>query len=191
MTAKAASSLIAGTQLPSLISAISSASCQYILATGTVTSTNIALGPGAGTQTGTIVGLVPTGMTALMLSRAALLGMAGKDITRLFESVSFGVVTGMSTVILQGVLIGAGPGTGTGKIMGLVPTGLQALILSQSLFRLISGTQIASLVSCIAFGICTHIMSFGTVLVTNIGVAAGPPAGPVLLPAVPGIGRLV
>jgi hypothetical protein len=45
--------------------------------------------------------------------------------------------------------------------------------------------------ACIAFGICIHIMTFGIVTITNIGVAAPPPAGPVLLPAVPGFGKIV
>jgi len=189
--AKAASQLMSGSKFPSIVSAISAASCQYILAVSTVNSTNIALGPGVGTQTGTIMGLVPTAMTSLMQAKALSRGISGRDTMKLFSSVSTGVCTSMKSVILQGTIIGAGPGTGTGKILGLVPTGLETLIFAQSIFRLISGRNLKDIISAIAFGICTHIMTTATVLCTDIGVAAGPPVGPVPIPAAPGFGRLV
>jgi len=191
MTVKASSKLMSGSKLSYITGAISSATSTYILAASIVNSTNIALGPGAGTQTGKIVGLTPSAMSVLMMSKAAAQGLSGRDIKALFDSVSFGVVNALKATLLQGSIIGAGPGTGTGKITGLVPESLKGLILAQSAFRLISGDKLKSLVSAIAFGICNHIMSVGTVQVTNIGVAAGPPVGPITIPAAPGIGKLV
>lgn len=188
---KASSKLMAGSKFPTLVSAVSNATSQYILATSIVNSTNIALGPGAGTQTGRISGLVPSTMSLMMMGKAAAQGLSGRDIKALFDSVSFGVINALKATLLQGVIIGAGPGTGTGKIVGLVPSGLQALILSQSFFRLISGDKLRALISAMAFGICNHILSAAVVNVTNIGVAAGPPIGPITIPAAPGIGKLV
>ena len=126
-----------------------------------------------------------------MLTKAAASGLAGRDIRKFFDSISFGVVNAMKSVLLQGTIIGAGPGTGTGKITGLVPSALQNLIYAQSAIRLISGDKLRSLLGAIAFGICNHIMSAGTVQATDIGAAAGPPVGPVTIPAAPGIGKLV
>ncbi len=188
---KASSLTIAGDKLSYFVSAIASATCQYILSASTVNSTNIALGPGGGTQTGKVVGLVPSGMSALMMARATANGLSGRDLKKVFDSISFGVVNAMKAVVLQGTIIGAGPGTGTGKIIGLVPSALQNLIYAQSAFRLISGDKLRPILSAIAFGICNHIMSAGTVNATDIGAAAGPPAGPVTIPAAPGIGKLV
>lgn len=188
---KASSLLIAGDKLSHFVSAISNATCQYILAASIVNSTNIALGPGAGTQTGKVVGLVPSGMSTLMVAKATAAGLVGRDIKKIFDSISFGVVNAMKAVLLQGTIIGAGPGTGTGKIAGLVPSALQNLIYAQSAFRLISGDKLKSLLSAISFGICNHIMSVGTVTATDIGVAASPPLGPITIPAAPGIGKLV
>jgi len=188
---KASSLTIAGDKLSYFVSAISGATCQYILSASIVNSTNIALGPGSGTQTGKVVGLVPSGMSVLMVVRATAAGLAGRDTKKLFDSISFGVVNAMKSVLLQGTLIGAGPGTGTGKISGLVPSALQNLIYAQSVFRLISGDKLKTLLSAISFGICNHIMTTGTVTVTDIGVAASPPVGPITIPAAPGIGRLV
>lgn len=188
---KASSKLLSGNKLPSMVSAISAATSQYILSTAVVNSTNIALGPGSGTQIGRIAGLVPTSMSSLMLLKATSKGLSGRNIRDFFDAVSFGVVNAAKSIVMQGTIIGAGPGTGTGKIVGLVPTALETLILSQSSFRLISGQKLRDMVSCAAFGICNHIMSTGTVTITDIGVAASPPVGPITIPAAPGVGRLV
>jgi len=191
INAKAASLTLAGSKLSSLVSAISSAVCTYVLSVGTSTSTNIVLGPGAGTKTGRVVGLVSSSMAQLMTAKAASTGMAGRDISKLFNAISSGIVTGFNTVIVQGSVVGGGPGSGTGKILGLVPAGLSAIISAQSAVRLLAGRDLNKLSSAIAFGACTHIMANGTVTFTCVGVAAGPPAGPVTVPAAPGIGRLV
>lgn len=187
---KAASQLMAGNKLSALVSAISSATCQYILTASIINSTNIVLGPGTGTQMGRITGLIPSIMSSTMLLKAASQGLTGRDLKKLCDAISFGVINSLNTVIMQGTVIGGGPGTGTGKIVGLVPAVLANLILVQDFFRLISGSKVRDLMSAVAFGICTHIMTFGTVIITNIGVAAPPPAGPILIPAAPGIGRL-
>ena len=188
---KASSQLMSGSKLPSLVSAICGATSQYVLSASIINSTNIALGPGSGTQIGRITALVPQAMTSLMVLKASSMGLSGKDIQKLFGSISFGVINSMKSVILQGTIIGAGPGTGTGKVTGLVPSGLEKLILAQSFFRLISGDKLKSMISAIAFGICNHIMTAGVVNITNIGIAASPPIGPITIPVAPGIGKFV
>jgi hypothetical protein len=191
---KASSKLMSGSKLPDMVAAISGAASQYILSVSTVNSTNIALGPGVGTQTGRITALVPTAMSSLMMLKSASLGLSGKDIKKFYDAVSFGIVNATKSIVMQGTIIGAGPGTGTGKIAGLVPKGpkgLETFIWAQSTFRLLSGSKLRSMISCVAFGVCNHIMSTAVVTITNIGVAASPPIGPILIPAAPGIGRLV
>ena len=191
MQAKGASFLLSGNKFPDFVSAVSAASCQYILASAIVNSTNVALGPGGGTQTGTVQGLIPTGMASLMSSKALSVGLSGRNMNDLFESVSFGVCNGMSAATLQGTIIGAGPGTGIGKITGLVPTALEGAIYAQTIFRVLTGKNIRDIIAAMSFGICNYIMASAFVMCTDIGVAASPPAGPVVIPAAPGIGRLV
>lgn len=188
---KASSQLMSGSKLPDLISAISKATSQYILSVSIVNSTNIALGPGSGTQIGKISALVPRVMSSMMKLKASSYALSGRDIQKLFDSISTGVVNAMKSVVLQGTIIGAGPGTGTGKITGLSPVALEKLILGQSYFKLISGDKLKSMISSIAFGICNHIMSSAVVNITDIGVAASPPVGPITIPVAPGMGRLV
>jgi hypothetical protein len=182
---------MAGSKLPDIVSAVSGATCQYVISSAIVNSTNIVTGPGVGTQTGRVVGLIPQQMSTLMQLKAASSLITGKDFGKLCDAISFGVVNAMNSVLLQGTVIGGGPGSGTGKIMGLIPTALTTLILAQEAFRLISGNRLRDIVSAFAFGICTHIMTVGTVTITNIGVASPPPAGTFVLPVAPGIGRLV
>ncbi|RKY82316.1 hypothetical protein DRQ07_01665 [candidate division KSB1 bacterium] len=191
ITLKASSKLLSGDKLSALVTAISNATAQYVLSAAIVNSTNIALGPGSGTQTGRISGLVPNTMSSLMMLKASSAGLSGRDIRKLLDAVSFGVVNSMKSVLLQGVIIGAGPGTGTSKITGLSTSALQKLILAQSFFRQISGNKLRALISAMSFGIINHIMLSGIVNITDIGVAASPPVGPVTIPTAPGTGRLV
>jgi uncharacterized membrane protein len=190
ITAKAASSMMSGSKMIPFVGAISNATCQYILLSAVVNSTNIATGPGAGTQVGRVVGLIPNAMSMLIQMKAAVYGIVGKDSRRLFQAVSFGVCTSMNAVVMNGVIIGAGPGSGIGKIVGLIPTALSNFIYTQEIFRGLAGSKIRQTVSAIAFGVCTHIMTAGTVTITDIGAFAPPPVGPVPIPAAPGIGRL-
>lgn len=191
MRLKGLSYKLTGDKFPAICAAISSATCKYILSASIVNSTNIALGPGSGTQTGTLQGLNANAMAGLMLLKATSYGFSGKDIRKLFNSVSFGVVMAMKTVLLQGTIIGAGPGTGNGKVVGLTPVALGNLIYVQCVSKKLTGKDMRKLMSAVAFGICNHIMSAGTVIATDIGIAASPPAGPVTIPMAPGVGRLV
>ena len=188
---KATSDLMSGNKMPDIVSAISFATCQYITASAIINSVNVVLGPGAGTQTGVITGLVPQGMSSLMLSQAISVGLSGQNLPALFDAVSYGVSITVMASPVQGTVIGGGPGAGTGTIIGLVPTALQALILNQAIFRLLSGTKLRDIVYVIAFGICTYIMTAGVVTLTDIGTFTPPPVGPVPIPAAPGIGSFV
>lgn len=181
---------ISGDKFQSFVTAVSNATAQYIISASTVNSTNIALGPGAGTFNGRISGLSSTTMANLMRVKASTYLLSGRDIKKLLDSVAFGVVQAMKSVVVQGTVIGAGPGSGNARIAGLSPTALEGLIITQMSVKLLSGSKMRKLVSAIAFGICSHIMSAGTIITTCIGAAAGPPTGPVTIPAAPGPGRL-
>lgn len=191
MRLNATTKLITGDKLPDFVSAVSSATSSYLLSSAVVNSTNICLGPGAGTFTGTVKGIIPLTMAQLMTLKATTLGITGRDASKFFEAISFGVSQILNgSAIAQGFVIGAGPGTGTGRIYALVPTALQSIIIANLAAKSITGEKLFSVTSAIAFGICNHIMSAAVVTTTCVGVAAGPPAGPVTIPAAPGTGRL-
>jgi len=191
MMTKAMSQSIYGAKLLPQLSAVSSAVCTYFSTAPVVVSSNIVTGPGAGSYTGKIVGVVPNAMSSLMMVKMGSAGLIGRDVKRLFDAISFGVCnTLLSTVIAQGVVIGGGPGAGQGKIVGLIPSALQNLLYASFASKLLVGSKTRALSSAISFGVCNHIMTMGTVITTCIGAFAPPPAGPVPIPAAPGPGRL-
>ena len=192
MNLKATSSSILGSKSMPILSATSSAVCTYLPSAAVVVSTNIVTGPGAGTYTGKIVGCVPSVMSSLMSLKASSSGIAGRDSKRLFNAISFGVCQTLQTlVIAQGTVIGGGPGTGQGKIINLVPSVLEQLIITKLTGKHLVGSKTMPIFLAIAFGICQHIMTSGTVITTCIGAFAPPPAGPIIIPAASGPGRLM
>jgi len=192
MMMKATSQSVFGAKLLPEISAVSSAVCMYLSTAPIVTSTNIVVGPGAGTYTGKVVGVIPSAMTGLMMLKAASMGIVGRDTKKLFDAVSFGVCqTLLTTALVQGTVIGGGPGGGFGKIINLIPSSLQPLIVANMASKGLVGSKMVMLASAIAFGICTHVMTTGTVVTTCIGAFTPPPVGPIPIPAAPGPGRLI
>lgn len=179
MILKGSSQLLGGAKFPDIVSAMSKATCSYLMSSATVLSTNYVVGPGSGMFTGKIVGLSGSLMSNMMVLSAASKGLGGRDIKKLMDSVAFGVVSSVNLVMVQGTVIGGGPGTGIGKIIGLVPSVLQVLILANLAGKILIGSQSHRLISAISTGICTHIMSTGTVTSTCVGVFTPPPVGPV------------
>jgi hypothetical protein len=187
---KASSLTLSGDKLQPLVSAIANATAAFIMSSGTSNPTCTVLGPGAGTFTGQIIGLTPSGMSGQMKLLASPQGLTGRDIGKLFDSISFGVVQAMKSVIVIGAVVGGGPGIGQGKVLGIVAKGLEAQILGMESVKVIGGDKLRPLVSCIAGGICNHITQAATVMATCVGAFAGPPAGPVTIPGAPATGKL-
>jgi hypothetical protein len=172
-----------------MAAAVSSAVSAYFMSAAVVTSINQVLGPGAGTYTGKIVGCSQKAMSSLMKTKAMSGRILGKDSQRFFEAISFGVCQSlMTTALAQGVVIGGGPGTGRGRITGLVPSALQKLILLNLAGKKLWGSKTDKFLSAVAFGICNHVMTSATVLTSCIGTAAVPT---VMIPAAPGPGKIV
>lgn len=192
MMAKAASKLMGGSKLLPEVSAISSAVCSYLAIAPIVISTNVVVGPGAGTYTGKLVGVIPSVMSGLMTLKAASKGIMGRDTKKLFDVVSFAVCQSLlTTAFAQGAVIGGGPGVGMGKITNLVPSILQNIIFINMSGRLLGGSKARDIAGAMAFGICMHIQTTGTVITTCVGAFAPPPVGPIPIPVAPGPGRLI
>lgn len=181
---------LVGSKFSSLVKAVSNAVATYIVSAAVVQGTNQVTGPGAGTHTGTISGITGPGMSSLMKTKATLLGLVGSKIGTLFDALSAGIVASVKQGIAQGSVVGGGPGIGTAKIMYLQPTVLSKQIQAQMIAMGLVGEKAGSLADAIAFGVVQHIQSAATVQTTCIGAFAGPPAGPVLVPAAPSIGVL-
>ena len=189
--AKAASVTVSGQKLPGIVDSIASAVSAYVLGSAQVQGTNVVLGPGSGTFTGRISGLSVSTMSNLMRISAATAGFSGRDLGKLFDSIAFGVVQSLRQTIAQGTVIGGGPGSGQSRIYALVPKAMQAQLMAALAGRTLIGSKTSDLIKAISFGICNHILQNATIITTCIGVAAGPPVGPITIPAAPGTGKLV
>jgi hypothetical protein len=189
--AKASSLVLSGRDLQKLVNAVAQGTAAHVMSVGMSNPTCIVMGPGAGTFVGTIAGMTPQGMSGLMKLKATTQTLTGRDIGKIFDSISFGVVQAMKAVTVQGAVIGGGPGTGTGKIVGPVAKTLETQIMGMEAVKALGGEKLRPIVACVAFGICKHILQAATVSATCVGAFAGPPAGPVTIPAAPATGKLV
>ena len=146
MRIKGNSLLISGDKFSPFVSAVSNATASYITSSAVVNAINSALGPGSGTFTGRISGLSSSTMSNLMRIKASSALLTGRDIKKLLDSVAHGVVQSMNTVVVQGVVIGAGPGTGNARVLALVPTALENLIIAQMSAKILTGDNLRKLV---------------------------------------------
>ena len=120
------------------------------------------------------------------------MGLMGKETSNFFNAISFGVCnTIMTSGLAQGAVIGGEPGAGIGNLSGLVPNVLAGLIMNQLAAVGIVGTHTLQLVTAISFGICTYLMTSVVITTACIGTVMPPPAGPVCIPAAPGLGSLI
>jgi len=192
MVQKASSLGLAGSKVMPEFIAISNGICTYIPLSAIVTTTNVVLGPGTGTWTGPVTALIPNSMSSMMILKASESMVVGRDTRKFFDAISFGVCqTIMSSVIAQGTVVGGGPGTGTGKVTGLVPSNLEQQIVLNLGQQLLVGGKTNPVISAVAYGICTYILSAATIIATCIGFFAPPPTGPIPIPGLIGTGKLV
>ena len=192
VSVKGSSVLLTGQKFIPFVNATSRALCQYLTMVPISNSTNMVLGPGAGTFTGRIVGCSSMLMSNLMMTGASIKMLRGKDMKRFFDAVSFGVCTTLLTTgMVQGSVVGGGPGVGRGKILNMQPIVMQGLIITNLIGNTFVGSKIKELAYAIAFGCCMHIMTTATVINTCIGTFTPPPIGPIMIPTAPGIGRLI
>ena len=190
MTQKGSSLELTGDKLMSFVDAVSMACTTYVVGSSFVNSTNQVTGPGAGTYTATLKNLNAPVMSGLMMSQAAPAELGGRDLKKFFDALSHGVVQALKSAVSTGSVIGGGPGIGRGSIKNLVPEMLEASIITQLGGKQLAGEKMPKLASCIAFGVCNHLMQTVFVSTTCVGAFAGPPAGPVLIPAAVGTGKI-
>lgn len=178
-----------GRDLQALCSATGNALYQNVLIPNLVTCTlNGTAGP-----TGTIIhiavaGIIPTAMSGLMSSKAASVGFTGKDMYKLFSAFSRGVAISLSSMQIQGTVVGCAVGAGTGRFVGLQASTLGGYIKAQNAVKNLTGKEIGKLADIFAFGIATQLTQSATFTVSVAGaIAPTPPTGPVAVASIPSV----
>jgi len=135
-----------------------------------------------------VAGLAAPAMSALMMSRAAIMGFTGRSMKSLFDGISGGVVIVLQTMVLNGTVVGCAVGGGVGRFMGISQGTLKALLRAEFTSRSIIGRDSSKLADIISFGVVNHLKTSVSFTVTAAGaIAPVAPVGPVAVVSIPSV----
>lgn len=180
---------LAGRNAIDIASAIGSSLAKYLILPNLVTcSLNGTAGPVGNINSVAVIGLVPTAMSNFMYGKALSRQLKGKDIKKIFDSISIGIVQILTSMILSGSAAGIAVGGGLGTFSAVNEQAFSKVLLTELKLRNIKGRDSITLGDCISFGIIKHLQSSVkfTTIVTG-AVAPVPPAGPVAVIGIPSI----
>jgi hypothetical protein len=151
-------------------------------------SLNGTVGPIGSITSTVVVGLVSSAMSSLMQSKAALKGFKGRDVKKLFDAISNGLVIILYQMILSGKAAGIAIGVGIGTFTALNDSLMSKEMSSKMKIKNINGRDMQSLCDCISFGIVNHLRTAVKFQVVASGtIAPVPPTGPLAAVSIPSI----
>jgi hypothetical protein len=180
---------LTGRDASKLADVIGTSVATYLITPNLVScSLNGTAGPIGNISSVAVVGLVPTVMSGLMLSKATSKKLSGRDIKKLFDSISNGLSQILMGMVLSGTAVGVAVGGGIGSFTAVNAQTLSNLMYSIMLSKQLKGRDAANLCESISFGIVNHLKSSVrfTVLVTGV-IAPVPPVGPVAVLGIPSL----
>ena len=178
-----------GTSDMSIASSIGNGLATHIVTPNLVSCLlNGTAGPTGSITSIAVIGLVPSAMSSLMLSKASSSkSFTGRDLSKFFNAVSNGICAILQGMILSGISAGIAVGIGTGSFTALNEQVLTSLMSSFMLTNNLTGTRNLDLVECISFGIVTHLTSVTFSLTVTGVIAPVAPAGPIAVVGIPSI----
>jgi hypothetical protein len=172
-----------------LAGVVGSSVSKYLMIPNLVTcSLNGTAGPIGNINSVVVIGLVPSSMSGFMLSKAASKRLNGRDINKLFNAISTGLVQVLMGMVLSGSAVGIAVGSGIGMFTALNDKALSKLMYATMLSKQLNGRDTIKLCDCISFGIVNHLRTSVkfTTIVTGT-VAPVPPVGPVPVAGIPSV----
>jgi hypothetical protein len=132
-------------------------------------------------------GLIPSSMAGYMLQKSGK-KLRGRDLSKLFNAISVGVCTSLTSMTLSGTTIGVGVGSGTGSFTAVTAEGLSKSIALQMKAKRLLGVNSVDLANAIGFGIAQQLKIATKITVMASGaVAPVAPTGPVAISNLPSI----
>jgi len=126
-----------------------------------------------GSGKGKMVGIIPNALAGIVIPLMMGQGLLGTRMKDLAEGICFAaaihfntmneVETSHSTVAL---------GSGTGKVLGLVPSKMESKIMQKMRAQNFDGTMLKPLVNAFSTGFCTNVMATAIVTVAITGAPA-------------------
>jgi hypothetical protein len=132
-------------------------------------------------------GLVPSTMAGYMIQKAGK-KLTGRDLSKLFNAISIGVCTSLTSITLNGTTIGVGVGSGTGSFSAVTAEGLSKSIALQMKAKRLLGVNSVDLANVVGFGIAQQLKTATKITVLASGtVAPVAPTGPVAISNLPSV----
>lgn len=180
---------ISGRDAIKIASSVGTSLAKYITLPNLVTcSLNGTAGPIGNINSVSVIGLVPVTMSNFMYSKALSMHLKGRDIKKVFDSISTGIVQILIGMILSGSAAGIAVGGGIGTFSAVNEQALSKILFSELKLINLSGRDSKSFGDCISFGIIKHLQTSVkfTTVVTG-AIAPIPPAGPIAVMGIPSI----
>jgi hypothetical protein len=171
-----------------IANAVASALSTYVISTPSLVQFTLSgtVGPVGQVTSIVVAGIVPQAMAGLMFTKAASLGLRGKNTLQLFQAISNGVCTHLQTMQVTGTTAGLAVGGGVGRFTFINKAAVKGLLQVNFLGKLIKGKNAPDIIESIAFGFTNHMKSAPVVSAVVAGaIAPVPPAGPVAVAGIP------
>lgn len=135
-----------------------------------------------------VIGLVPSIMSGFMVGKAASNNLKGRDMIKLYNSVSNGLCQVLMGMVLTGTAAGIAVGGGVGSFTAISESVLSKLMFLAMQSKKLSGRDTSKLCNVISFGVISQLRSSVkfTAAVTGV-VAPVPPVGPVPVVGIPSL----
>ena len=126
--------------------------------------------------------LSPSQLSSLMVGQCSSKGIKGQDIPKFCQALSEGLITSFKqTNSVTSIDVGiAAVGSGTGKIIGIVPSGLTGITLPFMLGNGLKGIKSIDWVEAICTAIVMHFLASSESKTSHIGVAVGTGIGQII-----------
>ena len=139
----------------------------------------------AGTGKGKMAGIIPNALAGMVIPLMLGQGLIGPKMKDLAEGICFAAAIHFNTMnIVETTHSTVALGSGTGKVLGLVPSKMESKIMQKMKAQNFNGTMLKPLVNAFATGFCTNVMATAIVTVA----IAGSPAPLILGVPVPSAG---
>lgn len=179
MNAKMKSKNLNGEATPDFCDAVSKGVVTHFLSSNQVSTIDVGTA-GAGVGIGKLSG-IDISMGSDIYSKLLSKGIAGEDSKPMADAIAEAIVTHfLAANIVNTTNSGVALGSGSGKISGLVPTGMAGLIQAAMSSKSIKGVNAKDFAEAISEGVCQHI---NTKALVNVVISGAP-----IVPPVPGVG---
>lgn len=153
--------------------AVGSAIVNYLLTTAKVQSIHAGTA-GSGTGSGGFINISPTVLKSDLLSSFQMNGIMGQNVVNVATALSDGISVELTKSLAQVIIVGTGPGSGTGSVVAIAAPALTAAISAEFSAKGIVGADAIKLAKAIGDAVVLNIQKL-KIQTIDIGPTSVPP----------------